>query len=249
MADKVVVITGASSGIGATLAEMLAKRGDAVVLVARRADKLREVADRCGSEALVVRADVTRRADVRRTVAEAIERFGRIDVWVNNAGRGISRMPTQLTEEDVDEMMGVNVKSVLYGMQEVLHHFRERGGGQVVNVSSLLGRVPFATLRSAYCGAKHFMNALTACFRAELDQTDPGITISLVSPGVVHTEFGLSARHGGPDSREFPDGQTPGEVAEVIVDTIDARRNDVYTRAGSQQRIAGYYASLGEDPG
>ncbi len=161
MAKKVVVITGASSGIGATLAEILAGRGDAVVLVARRADKLAEVAERCGSEALVVQADVTKRVDVRRAVSEAIARFGRIDAWVNNAGRGISRMPTQLTEEDVDEMMDVNVKSVLYGMQEVLPHFRERGDGQVVNVSSLLGRVPFATIRSAYCGAKHYMNALT----------------------------------------------------------------------------------------
>ncbi len=248
MADKVVVITGASSGIGAELAELLAGRGDAVVLVARRADKLAEVAERCGQGALVVEADVTDRSQVARAVAEAMERFGRIDVWVNNAGQGISRMPTQLTAEDVDEMMDVNVKSVLYGMQEVLPHFRERGDGQVINVSSLLGRIPFATLRSAYCGAKHYMNALTSCVRAELAESDPGITISLVSPGVVYTDFGLSALHGGPDSRDFPQGQTPREVAEVIAGVIDSRGTDVYTRAGSQQRIAGYYASLGEDP-
>ena len=72
-------------------------------------------------------------------------------------------------------------------MQEVLPHFRERGEGRIVNVSSLLGRIPFATIRSAYCGAKHFMNALTACFRAELGDDFPGIRISLVSPGVVYS--------------------------------------------------------------
>lgn len=248
MAKKVVVITGASSGIGAELAGLLAERGDAVVLVARRSERLAEVAERCGAEALPVRADVTSRDEIRGVIEAALERFGHIDVWVSNAGQGISRMPTEITEDDVDAMMDVNVKSVLYGMQEVLPHFRERGEGQVVNVSSLLGRIPFATLRSAYCGAKHFMNALTACFRAELAESDPGITISLVSPGVVYTDFGLSARHGGPDSRDFPGGQTAREVAEVIAEVIDSGREDVYTRPGARERIAAHYASLGEDP-
>jgi len=249
LAGRVVVITGASSGIGAELAEMLAARGDSVVLVARREDKLAEVAARCGADALRVTADAGEREEVRRVVREALARFGRIDVWVNNAGQGISRLPSALTDEDVDEMMRVNVKSVLYGMQEVLPHFRERGEGRIVNVSSLLGRIPFATIRSAYCGAKHFMNALTACFRAEIGDAFPGIRISLVSPGVVYTDFGLSARHGGPDSRTFPGGQTAREVAEVIADVIDSGREDVYTLPGAAKRVAGYYASLGEDAG
>ncbi len=217
------------------------------MLVARREEKLEDVARRCGADAFVLPADVTEREEVRRVVREALDRFGRIDVWVNNAGQGISRQPSELTDEDVDEMMRVNVKSVLYGMQEVLPHFRERGEGQVVNVSSLLGRIPFATIRSAYCGAKHFMNALTACFRAELMEAHPGIRISLVSPGVVYTDFGLSARHGGPDSRDFPGGQSAEEVAEVIADVIDSGREDVYTLPGAAARVAGYYASLGED--
>jgi len=247
LAGRVVVITGASSGIGAELAQMLAERGASVVLVARREEKLEEVAGRCGDDTLVVPASVTEREEVRRVVRETLERFGRIDVWVNNAGQGISRQPSALTDEDIDEMMRINVKSVLYGMQEVLPHFRERGEGQIVNVSSLLGRIPFATIRSAYCGAKHFMNALTACFRTELGEAFPGIRISLVSPGVVYTDFGLSARHGGPDSRDFPGGQTPREVAEVIAGVIESGRPDVYTLPGAAKRVAGYYASLGED--
>jgi NADP-dependent 3-hydroxy acid dehydrogenase YdfG len=246
--QKVVVITGASAGIGAALAERLAGEGASVALVARRKDALETVAARCGANALPVVADVSRREEVRRVVEETLGRFGRIDVWINNVGRGISLPPSELTDEDVDEVMRTNVMTALYGMQEVLPHFKERGGGHVINVSSLLGRVPFATIRSAYCGAKHFLNALTATFRAELQETHPGIQVSLVSPGVVRTEFGLKALHGGPDSRQLPDSQSAEEVADVIAGVIESRVADVYTRKGVQQRIAEYYASVGADP-
>jgi len=245
---KVIVVTGASAGIGAAAAELLSRRGHRVVLTARRAPMLEEVAARCEGETLVVAADHGVRSDVKRVVDAGIDRFGRIDVWVNNAGRGITRMPSELTDEDVDAMMRANVMTVLYGTQEVLPHFKERGHGQIVNVSSLLGRVPFATFRSAYCGAKHFMNALTATFRAELAETHPGIQVTLVSPGVVRTDFGLSALHGGRDSREIPQSQSAEEVAEVIADVIENPRPDVYTRAGARDRILGYYQSMGTDP-
>jgi short-subunit dehydrogenase len=168
-------------------------------------------------------------------------------VWINNVGQGITRPPSELSDEDIDEMMLLNVKSALYGMQEVLPHFKERGAGHVINISSMLGRIPFAVIRSAYCGAKHFLNALTATFREEVQQTHPGIQFSLVSPPVVRTEFGLHARHGGPDSRSLPHSQSPEEVAAVIAGVVESRAPDVYTVPGAQQRIAGYYASLGMD--
>jgi NADP-dependent 3-hydroxy acid dehydrogenase YdfG len=245
---KVIVITGASAGIGAAAAERLARDGHAVVLVARRAAALGEVAARCGPDALAITADASRRDDVRRVVAAALERFSRIDVWINNVGRGISRLPTELTDQDIDDVVQLNVKPALYGMQEVLPHFKERGDGQIINVSSMLGRVPFATIRSAYCGAKHFLNALTATFRAEVQQTHPGIQFTIVSPPVVRTDFGLNALHGGPDSRSLPDSQSAEEVADVIAWAVASRRPDIYTRAGSSGRIAAYYAALGEDP-
>ncbi|HEX5131924.1 MAG TPA: SDR family NAD(P)-dependent oxidoreductase [Candidatus Krumholzibacteria bacterium] len=248
MSNKVVVITGASAGIGAALAELLAAQEMSVVLVARRQKELEAVAARCGGKALPVVADAAVRSEVQRVVKAALERFDHIDVWVNNAGRGITRPPSQLTDEDIDDMMQVNVKSALYGMQEVLPHFQSRGTGQVINVSSLLGRVPFAIPRSAYCGAKHFLNALTATFRAEVQQTHPGIQFTLVSPGVVRTDFGLSALHGGPDSRSFPESQSAEEVADVIAAVIESRKPDVYTRAGASDRIAAYYAAVGVDP-
>jgi NADP-dependent 3-hydroxy acid dehydrogenase YdfG len=248
MEGKVIVITGASSGIGAAAAVFLAGRGDSVVLVARRLDALREVADRCRGRALAIAADVTERGEVRRVVGETLAAWGRIDVWVNNVGQGITRAPSELTDEDIDGVMRVNVKSALYGMQEVLPHFKERGDGQIVNISSMLGRLPLVAVRSAYCGAKHFLNALTATFRDEVRQTHPGIQVSLVSPGVVHTDFGLNAIHGGLDSRQVPGGQEAEEVAEVIAGVIESRAPDVYTRAGAHERVVAYFASIASDP-
>lgn len=191
---------------------------------------------------------MTCRDEVRRVVVETLAARERIDVWVNNVGQGITRMPSELTDEDVDEMMRVNVKSALYGMQEVLPHFQDRAAGHVINVSSMLGRIPYAIPRAVYCGAKHFLNALTATFREEVRQTHPGIQFSLVSPGVVYTNFGLNAIHGGPDSRAFPDGQTAEEVAAVIAGVIDSREPDVYTRAGQRAQVREYYSTVGKDP-
>src|SRR5262245_20270730 len=109
MDENVVAITGASSGIGAALAELLGSQGASVGRMALREDALRSVASRSGPRAVTIVADVTRRDDVRRAVDGTIAHFGRLDVWVNNAGRGVTRQPTELTDEDIDEMMRVNV--------------------------------------------------------------------------------------------------------------------------------------------
>ncbi len=247
MSEKICVITGASSGIGAALAMLLATQGDTIVLVARRESELNAVAERCGDRAVAMVADVTSRAAVVRVVQDTIARFGRIDVWVNNVGQGISLQPSQLTDQDIDDIMTVNVKTALYGMQETLEHFKSRGEGQVINVSSMLGRIPFATFRSAYCGAKHFLNALTATFRAEVQATHPAIQYTLVSPGVVRTEFGLNARHGGVDSRTLPNSQSAEEVAEVIAKVMTTRQPDVYTRHGARQMVLDYLSGLAAD--
>jgi NADP-dependent 3-hydroxy acid dehydrogenase YdfG len=246
--DKVVVITGASSGIGAAVALHLADQGASLVLVARREAELGAVVSRCGGRAHPVVADVTRRAAVEGVVREALTRFGRVDVWVNNAGRGITRPPSELTDDDIDEMMLVNVKTALYCTQEILPHFRARGEGHVINLSSMLGRIPLAVHRSAYNGAKHFLSALTANFRSEVQAQHPNIQFSLISPGVVYTNFGRNARHGGPDSSQLPDGQSAEEVAAVIADVILSRRPDLYTRPGSHDRVVGYFDDLGQDP-
>ena len=248
MRDKVVVITGASAGIGAAAAAAIAKRGHTVVMVARRKAELEAVAAKIGPKAICIVADVTSRSEVKRVVDTAIARCGRIDVWINNVGQGITRLPSQLTDEDIDEVMRVNVKSAIYGMQEVLPHFKERKTGHVINVSSMLGRIPSALIRSAYSGAKHFLNAITANFRTEVHQTHPGIEFSIVSPGVVRTDFGRNAIHGGPDSRTLPESQSAEEVAEVIASVVETRQSDVYTRAGARARVIEHFSSTGQDP-
>jgi NADP-dependent 3-hydroxy acid dehydrogenase YdfG len=248
MQGTVVIITGASGGIGAAAANSIASRGGSVALGARRESELRAVADRLGENALPVVGDATKREDVRRAIHAALDRFGHVDVIVNNVGRGISRVPSELSDDDIDDMMRINVKSMLYGVQEVLPHFRERGRGHIINVSSMLGRMPMAVFRSAYNGAKHFLNAVTWNLREELRESHPGIVVSLVSPPVVATEFGVNALHGGPDSRSLPFPQDVTEVGEVIAWVIAEKKLDVYTRPGSKARITAFLSGLGEDP-
>ncbi len=241
--NLVVVITGASAGIGASLAELLGARGAKLTLLARREKELAEVARRSGEDALPVVTDVRSRADVDAAARQAIARFGHVDVWVNNAGRGITKLVSELTDDDVDEMMRVNVKSALYGMQAILPHFRERKRGHIINVSSMLGRVPFAPLRSAYSASKHALNALTANLRMELAEQYPEIFVSTVSPGVVATDFGVQALHGGIDSKQLPGAQPVEEVAQVIASVIEEPRADVYTRDGAQRTVAAYFSA------
>jgi short-subunit dehydrogenase len=245
---RVVVITGASSGIGAELARQLGRRGDALVLAARSEEALREVAAGTGSQAHVVRTDVTKRADVERLRDEALEAFGRVDVWVNNAGRGIDRPVLELTEHDFDEMMAVNVKSALYGMQAIVPHFQERGAGHLVNVSSFLGRVPLATQRSAYNAAKAALNALTANLRVDLAARWPGIHVSLVMPGVVATPFARNAVGAAADvPLRSPPGmpaQTVEEATAAIADLLDHPRAEIYTNPASPPIVRRYYEDV-----
>ena len=243
MKDKVIVITGASAGIGKALAELVGKKGAVPVLAARRRPELDAVAKAAGDRSVVVVADVSKRVDVERLAATAIEKCGRIDVWVNNAGRGISRLPSQLTDDDVDEMMLVNFKSALYGMQAVLPHFQQRNDGQIVNVSSMLGRVPFTAARAAYTASKHALDGLTGSLRLELYQSHPGITVTTVHPGVVATDFGNNAKHGGLDSRSFPNAQSAEQVADVIAQAIESKQVDVYTQPFGKKVVVDYFGA------
>ena len=243
--SQVVVITGASAGIGASLAREVGKRGAKVVLAARRLAELEEVSRAAGEGNVAVEADVTVRADVARVMSLAMQSFDRVDVWVNNAGRGITRNILELTDDDVDAMVRDNVKSVLYGMQAVVPYFKDQKRGHLINVSSLLGRLPFASIRAAYCAAKAAMGSLTETMRMDLAKDFPDIRVTNFYPGVVHTDFGLNALGGGPDSRSFPGAQTPEEIATLMADVIEQRRaGDVYSRADFLERLLGYLRGL-----
>jgi short-subunit dehydrogenase len=248
MAEKVIVITGASAGIGAALAKQLAARGEKLVLAARREVELKKVSSDCGPDALSVVADVTQRADVEHVRDEAFRAFGHVDVWINNAGRGIGRQVLDLTDADFDEMMAVNTKSALYGMQTIVPHFKERGEGHLINVSSALGRIPFASYRSAYCAAKAALNSLTTNLRMDLRAEYPGIHVSVVMPPMVSTDFARNALYGTPmppgGFRPGSEGQTPEQVAAAIVDLIDHPKPELYTNPGHAETVARYYADV-----
>ncbi len=249
MVQKVVVITGASSGIGAALAKRLGARGDALALGARRRDLLEKTASESGTQAIAVVMDVTKRYEVERLRDEALRRFGRVDVWVNNAGRGINKRVEELTDEDIRSTIDVVLMSVVYGMQAILPHFKERGEGQIINVSSMLGRVPFATYRSIYSASKSAVNILSANARMDLKAKYPRISVSVVMPGIVDTPFhevagpGLPVRAGG--SLGQARVESADEVAEKIVGLIDHPVPEMYTGQTAQGMVAGYYSDVG----
>jgi short-subunit dehydrogenase len=248
--ERVVVITGASSGIGAAIARELGQRRNSLVLAARTTDALQQLASEIPSATLVVTADVTLRADVERIRDEALRLFGRVDVWINNAGRGIVRAVLELTDEDVDEMIAVNVKSALYGMQAIAPYFVQRGRGHIINVSSFLGRVPVASPRSAYSAAKAALNSLTANVRMDLQREHPDIHVSLVMPGLVTTDF---ARHARGSTGAAPPGaigspmtpQTAEEVATAIAELIERPAAELYTNSASPALAARYFEDVG----
>lgn len=241
MNKQVVVITGASSGIGAALAKVCAARGARLVLAARREPELAAIAQPLGAKYVI--ADVSRRADNERIRDAALDAYGALDVWVANAGRGISRSVADLTDDDVAEMMQTNFKSVLYGIQSVLPHMRERKRGHIIAVSSMLGRIPFAPQRSAYSAAKAAVNSIMTSLRLELRSELPELHLSTVMPGLVATEFGNNALHGGPDSRLLPMAQSVDEVAGQIAELIEYPRAELYTRREMRDIVTRYFSA------
>jgi short-subunit dehydrogenase len=245
MSEKVVVITGASSGIGASLARQLGLRHYKLVLAARREQELQLVAGETKTETLMVITDVTQRGDVERLRDHALKEFGHVDVWVNNAGRGNRKRVLELSDDDLNEMIDVNLRSVLYGIQVIIPHFQERGRGHLINVSSFLGRVPWATHRTAYSAAKAAVNILTANLRMDLKPEYPDIHISLLMPGIVDSPFqnvaGTPLRTGAGTKFGPFRIQSPEEVADHLVALIDHPVPELYTNPDLAELAERYY--------
>ena len=204
--DKVVVITGASSGIGEATALLLAERGAKLVLGARRSDRLKALADRvvaAGGEAAYTTADVKRRDNLSKLVELACERYHKLDVFVNNAGIGPISLLDDLRVEDWEEMIDVNLKGVLYGIAAALPVFRKQGFGQFVNTASTAGLITVPTM-SVYSGTKFAVRAISEGLRQEAGAK---LRVTIISPGFVHTDFAES--------------MTNPEVKAQIVRTMD----------------------------
>ncbi len=185
---KVVAITGASGGIGAATARLLASRGAKLVLGARRKDRLEALVERialAGGEAVYARVDVKQRADLAALVALARERFGKLDVLVNNAGIGPISLLDELRVEDWEEMIDVNIKGVLYGIAASLPLFRAQGFGHFVNVLSTAG-LKIVPMQSVYAGTKNAVRTISEGLRQEAGDK---LRVTVISPGFVHTDF------------------------------------------------------------
>ncbi len=219
------------------------------MLAARDGARLNDVAAPLGDSARTAVADVTRRADVERLRDETLAAFGHIDVWINNAGRGITRSVLELTDEDVTDIIDTNLRSVLYGMQAVIPYFQKQGRGHVINVSSFLGRVPLAPHRSIYSATKAAVNSLSANARMDLQASYPDVHVSVVMPGVVMTDFARNARGGGVPVVPPPGGamrpQNAEDVAEVIARVVERPVAEVYTNPASPELARRYYEQLG----
>jgi NADP-dependent 3-hydroxy acid dehydrogenase YdfG len=218
---KVMLITGASSGIGEALARTAAAGGARVVLIARREDRLTALAEEIGDAALAIRADVTDAAQVRSAVAAAVDTFGGIDIVVNNAGQAMIGDIANVDIDDYRAIVDLNLVAPMIVMQETIPVLRSRTKSSIINVSSgvTLMAMPGS---STYSSSKAGLNQLSAVARNEL-QAD-GITVSVIYPFITATELDKSMR-GAPSAPDAgsswsPTPHTAEHVADAILDLV-----------------------------
>jgi short-subunit dehydrogenase len=223
--DRVVIVTGASSGIGAATARAASAAGARLVLAARREDRVRELAAELDG-AVAVRCDVTDQVQVAGLAQAALDTFGRIDVLVNNAGQGLQAVVENLALDDFRAVLELNLIAPLAAMQAVLPTMRRQGAGCIVNVSS---GTTFADVpgTGGYVASKIALERLTAIARNEL--VDTGVTVSTMIPFATSTEFLTSIKAGRSEAEDMTAGATfdsPEQVADAILELIrtgDAR--------------------------
>ena len=217
--DKIVIVTGASAGIGLALARLLAEKGATVILAARSADKLKQLEKEIPGS-VAIPADMQKPEDIRNLIHQVQDRFGRIDILVNNAGQGLRSTVETIDLDDYRNIMELNVFGVLSAMQEVIPIMRKQGGGTILNVGSMVSKNTFPTL-AAYASTKYALNALSLTARQELAKDN--IIVSVFHPKMTATEFGQNARGEKYHSAAGRPGMTvdtPEAVAERIVEQI-----------------------------
>lgn len=188
--DKVVIITGASSGIGYATALTLSKAGAKVAIGARRTDKLAKLEEEIkqnGGEVFSQKLDVTKKAECDSFVGAVLKKWNSVDILVNNAGLMPLSFIKNLKVDEWDQMIDVNIKGVLYCTAAVISHMKEKKSGHIINISSVAGRIVFPS-GSVYCATKHAVTALSEGLRQEFS-TRANIRVTCIEPGVVATEL------------------------------------------------------------
>ncbi|GBD06820.1 Putative ketoacyl reductase [bacterium HR21] len=254
--ETVVLITGASSGIGAATARRFAREKVRLVLAARRRERLEAVAAECrqvGAEVLAVPTDVTVPEQAQTLVRRAVEQFGRLDVLINNAGRGNCAAVEETTPEQLWRIFAVNAFALWYVTAPALPVMKAQGRGHILVIASVAGKWGYP-YNSAYVAAKHAAVGFVAALRTELLGT--GVEATVVCPAAVDTEWGM-VTEGGPLGALFQEGVrhskqvahelglplaplptilTAEQVAEQLVDVVRRPpRGDVFTHPGTQE--------------
>lgn len=243
--DQVMVVTGASSGIGLATARAAARHGTRLVLAARSANALSELSRELtalGTDAYVVPTDVARFEDVASLAREAHTRFGGFDTWVNNAGVGLYGELETVPVDDMRRLFDINFWGVVHGSLEAAKHLKTRGGA-LINVGSTVSDRA-APLQGIYSASKHAVKGFTDALRMELEAEGAPVSVTLVKPGPIDTPFTENAKnYMDKAARHIPTVYAPEAVADAILHCAETPVRDVYVGAsGKVQAAMGLWA-------
>ncbi|MCC3154557.1 SDR family oxidoreductase [Hymenobacter sp. BT770] len=234
--NQVMVITGASSGIGLVTARMAAKEGARLVLAARTEEALRQLTaeiNNAGGEAIYVVADVSQPADVHRIAQVAIQRFGGFDTWVNDAGVSMYGKVEEMPIEDMRKLFDTNVWGLIYGSLEAVKHLKLRGG-TLINIGSVLSEAT-AILQTVYSASKHAVKGFTDGLRMELEMEGAPVAVSLIKPAAIDTPYTLHAKNFmDREPQHAPPAYAPEIVADAILHCAETGQAEVTVGGGGK---------------
>ena len=212
LAGRIAFVTGGSRGIGYAIAHALAAHGAAVAIAGRSAEDLERARQGIGGSTLALQADITNAGEVATAIQQTVDRLGGLDVLVNNAGVGVFANVAEMSAADWQQILQTNLSGVFYACHAAIPHLRRRGGGWIVNISSLASRNPFAG-GAAYAASKAGLNAFSEALMQEVRYDD--IRVSCILPGSVATGFGGRGAAGNADWKVQPE-----DVAQVVLDLL-----------------------------
>jgi short-subunit dehydrogenase len=235
--DQVIVLTGATSGIGLATARMAAERGATLVLVARNATALRKLTDELGATgatAAWVAADVGDEKQVEHVAEQAIRRFGGFDTWINDAGISIYGTLSEVETRDMRRLFETNFWGLVYGSLAAVRHFRERGGGKLVNIGSVLSdrAIP---MQGIYSASKHAVAGFTEALRTEMDAERLPVSITLIKPSAIDTPYKEHAKNYLENApKNPPPVYAPRVVARAILHAVEHDVRDLVVGGGGR---------------
>lgn len=235
--EKVVLITGASEGIGKATAELLSSKGAKVAVAARSKDKLDNLAASF-EDGFAVVADMTDAKSIKNMVDAVHEHFGRIDILINNAGQALRSPVVDIKVDDFKKIVDLNVYGPLLALQAVVPIMKRQGGGTIINVSSNVSKMSIPGI-GAYAATKYALNGLMLTARNEL--ASENIVVTLMHPGLTATNFGKHAMHSSDVTFNRPagmQGDTPQMVAEKILEAIDRQPAEQYMSKEIEQQYS-----------